>query len=132
MSYLGCIGNVRSSSGLEELREVLYAQNTVGHMLSGKALARAVWRHLLVDSALNANVTAEAVNVPLPEVHMAENGEPVEHEPVESHRETKPSKTQAHNPEDLEESIQLDDKLIAGEVLADAVCLVMGMGLSKV
>ncbi|KAK6172758.1 hypothetical protein SNE40_016354 [Patella caerulea] len=42
MSFLGCIGNVMSASGLEELLGVVYAQNTVGHMMSGKALARAV------------------------------------------------------------------------------------------
>jgi len=52
MSLLGCIGYVMSGSGLEQLLEVVYAPNTVVHMLSGKALSRAVRGHLLVDSGI--------------------------------------------------------------------------------
>ena len=54
MSFLGAIGHLMSGSGIQELLEVVYSSNTVAHMLSGKAVARAVRGHLLVDSALNA------------------------------------------------------------------------------
>ena len=54
-----------TGSGLQELLEVVYASNTVNHMLSGKAVSRAVRGHLLVDAALNTMLVAKAYNVPL-------------------------------------------------------------------
>ena len=54
MSFLGSIGHFMRSSGLSTLLELVYAGNTVTHMLSGKAYARAVRGHFLVDGALNA------------------------------------------------------------------------------
>lgn len=48
MSFLGCIWHVMAGSGLKEVLELLYVTNAVGHMLSGKALARAVRGHFLV------------------------------------------------------------------------------------
>lgn len=66
MSFLGSIGHLMSGSGLEEVLGVVYAPNTVTHMLSGKALARAVRGHYLVDSALNALIACKAFNFPLP------------------------------------------------------------------
>ena len=66
MSFLGCIGHLMSGSGLQELLEVVYSHNTVTHILSGKAVGRAVRGHLLVDSALNAMVAAKTFNTSLP------------------------------------------------------------------
>ena len=71
-------------------------------------------------------VTAQIFYISLPYVHMTENREPTaveEHEGVVSQRETETSETQAGIPEDLQESIHMYDKLIAGQVSADAVCL---------
>ena len=42
MSFLGCIGKLMECSGISELLEMVYASNTVTHMLSGKAAARAI------------------------------------------------------------------------------------------
>ena len=72
MSFLGSIGHIMVGSGLLELLELVYAQNAVGHMLSGKAISRAVKGHLLVDSALNALLTAKAFGVSLPDIHTPE------------------------------------------------------------
>lgn len=51
MSFLGAIGHIMSGSGLQELLECVYASNAVVHMLSGKAVSRAVrghfWSNLL-------------------------------------------------------------------------------------
>ena len=47
MSFLGCIGHLMASSGLQELLEMIYASNTVVHMLTGKAIARAVRGHFI-------------------------------------------------------------------------------------
>ena len=53
MSFLGAVGDMMSGSGIEELLELVYAMNSVGHMLSGKAFARFIRGHFLVDSCLN-------------------------------------------------------------------------------
>ena len=60
MSFLGCIGHLMAGSGLTELLEVIYANNAVDTMLTGKAIARAVRGHMLVDAALNAMLIAMA------------------------------------------------------------------------
>ena len=45
MNLLGCIGSLIDGSGLS----TIYAENTVNHMLSGKAYFRALRGHLIVD-----------------------------------------------------------------------------------
>lgn len=54
MSFLGTIGHLMAGTGLDDVLAQVYAENSVNHMLSGKAYARAVRGHLLVDSALNS------------------------------------------------------------------------------
>ena len=44
--------------------EIPFAANAVVHVLSGKAYARAVRAHLLVNTALNAMLLAEAFQAP--------------------------------------------------------------------
>ena len=53
MSFLGVIGNIMKSSGLKQLLTLVYPENTVSHMLSGKAVYRAIRGYFLVDAALN-------------------------------------------------------------------------------
>ncbi|GFR94043.1 hypothetical protein ElyMa_000908800 [Elysia marginata] len=65
MSYLGTIGHLMTGSGLRELLEVIYAPDAVVYMLSGKAVARAVRAHLLVDFVLNALLASSAFGVDL-------------------------------------------------------------------
>ena len=48
MSFLGSIGYFMTGSWLQEDFEVVYAGNTVSHMLTGKAISRAVCGHMLV------------------------------------------------------------------------------------
>lgn len=66
MSLLGAIGSIMAGSGLEEVLECVYANNTVGHMLSGKAIARAIRGHILVSGALNAMLTSQVFGVAIP------------------------------------------------------------------
>ena len=49
--------------------ELVYAPNALVYILSGKAYARAVRTHLLVDAALNAPLLADAFQVPQVLVH---------------------------------------------------------------
>ena len=65
MSFLGCIGHLMAASGLQELLELIYSSNTVVYILTGKAIARAVRAHLLVDAAFNALMLTSTFNVPL-------------------------------------------------------------------
>lgn len=67
VSFLGSIGHLMSKSGLKELIELAYASNAVVHMLTGKAIARAVRGHLLVDAALNTLLFAVALGIPVPQ-----------------------------------------------------------------
>ena len=60
MSYLGAIGKVMKGSGIEELFNDVYAENTVQHIIS-----RALRGHLLAESALISILfeDTEAVNI---------------------------------------------------------------------
>ena len=54
MSFLGSLGTIMEGSGLERLLDPIYAKNSICHMMSGKAVARALRAHFLVESALTA------------------------------------------------------------------------------
>ena len=54
MSSLRSIGYIMQNSGLRRLLETVYADNAVDHMLSGKAVSRAVRGHFLVDTVLTS------------------------------------------------------------------------------
>lgn len=126
MSFLGCIGSIMSGSGIEELLEIVYASNNVGHMLTGKAVQRAVRGHLLVENALNAIVTAETFNISLPKAHVTEN---TEEAGLVNHRKTAERAAteelpviQGDVPEVLQRAVQLYDKCMAGEIGVDEIC----------
>jgi len=52
MSFIGSIGSMMKGSGLEEALEMVYGANSVSHMISGKAVSRALCGHFLVEAAL--------------------------------------------------------------------------------
>lgn len=66
MSFLGCIGHLMAGSGLQELLQIIYAENAVRHMLTVKAISKALRGQLLVVAALNTMLTANAFNIPIP------------------------------------------------------------------
>ena len=49
MSFLGSIGSMMKGSGLEEALERAYGPNAVTHMMTGKAVSRALRGHFLVE-----------------------------------------------------------------------------------
>ena len=67
MSYVGTFGYLMSSSGMREVVETIYAPNTVDHIFSGKAIARAIRAHILIDAALNGLLLSQVLAVPLVE-----------------------------------------------------------------
>ena len=52
MSFLGSIGKFMENTGLSTALEEIYGENTVKHMLTGKATSRSIRRHFIVESAL--------------------------------------------------------------------------------
>ena len=54
------MGRLAAGSSLQQLLEVVFAQNSVTHMLTGKAIARAVRGHyffiFFADATLNAEL----------------------------------------------------------------------------
>jgi len=54
MSYMGSIGFIMKGSGLEDLWETVYAPNSIEHMLTGHAYARALRSHFLTSAALTS------------------------------------------------------------------------------
>ena len=61
MSFLGSIGYFMADSGIETALQTVYGENAVKHMLSGKAIARALRGHFIVDSALTMKLHQKLV-----------------------------------------------------------------------
>ena len=90
--------------------ESFYASSTVVHMLSGKAITRAIRGHFMVDAVLNALILASSYNAPIPALEME----------TEELMETAGS---ADRKPDLDEADLLYDKLMKGMMSAEQVCL---------
>lgn len=52
--FLSSIGHVMAGSAIKEILSLIYAENSVLHMLSGKAYTKAVRGFLLLERAKNA------------------------------------------------------------------------------
>ena len=53
MNLLGAIGKLMEGTGLKNILEVIYGENAVLHMLTGKSVQRAFRGHLLIEKSLN-------------------------------------------------------------------------------
>ena len=56
ISFIGSIGHLMKGSGISEVLDTVYDSNAVEHMISGKAVSRALRGHFLVSSALNTKL----------------------------------------------------------------------------
>lgn len=56
MSFMGSIGSMMKGSGIEEALETVYSSNVVTHIISGKAVSRALRGHILIEAALVAKL----------------------------------------------------------------------------
>jgi len=59
MNLLGAIGTVMEATGLKNILETVYGENAVVHMMTGKAVQRALLGHLLVDKCLSSQLITE-------------------------------------------------------------------------
>ena len=125
MSFLGSIGHLMASSGLQEVLETIYASNAVVHMLSGKAISRAVRAHFIVDAALNALMLNGVYNAPLPCQQIPESDGSNDHNPDITEVGTRPPNEQCADvgdSQDLDEACALYEQLMAKDVSAEDVC----------
>lgn len=118
MSFLGCIGHLMSGSGLEELLELVYAENAVPKMLNGKAVARAVRGHFIVDGALNKLLTSKTFDIKLPSKDTEPDG-------IDSEHADSCSSTSSEMPDVLMEAAELYDSVVSGAAveLEESECL---------
>ena len=56
MSFAGSIGSLVKGSGLKEALQNVYAENTVEHILSGKAIARALPHRICIDDEASEKI----------------------------------------------------------------------------
>ena len=61
MNLLGAIGTLMNGSGLTDIFETIYGDNTAVHIMSGKAAQRAFRGHLLVIQRLTKQITAKVI-----------------------------------------------------------------------
>lgn len=54
MNLLGAAGTLMEGTGLREVLQTVYGENATTHILTGKAVSRALRGHLLVDAGLNS------------------------------------------------------------------------------
>ena len=71
MSFLGALGHLMAGSGIEETIQTVYT--SVEHILSGKAISRAVHAHLLTDHALNEILLTNMISSDQPNEDSLEN-----------------------------------------------------------
>ena len=53
MNLLGAIGTIMGNTGLSNILEAIYNDNSVAHTLGGKAVSRALRAHFIVDQCLS-------------------------------------------------------------------------------
>jgi hypothetical protein len=59
MNLLGAIGTLMEGTRLKNILETVYGENAVVHMMTGKAVQRALRGHLLVDKCLHSQLITE-------------------------------------------------------------------------
>ena len=121
MSFIGCIGNLMAGSGLKELLEMIYAPNAVEHIFTGKAIARAVRAHLLVDAALNTLMLSKALTVPISGMQDTPNESAAAEDEDEDVASNTPSTADPRQNPDLQEARALYDELINKKKSAEEI-----------
>ena len=77
MSFIGGLGSLMNGAGLSDLLTTVYGESSVPHILSGKAICRALRVHLLVHAALMSKLI-ETVLPDQQTSNLTEDAEPEE------------------------------------------------------
>ncbi|KAH3866988.1 hypothetical protein DPMN_030112 [Dreissena polymorpha] len=59
MNLLGAIGSLMEGTGLKNILENVYWENAIVHIMTGKAVQRALRGNLLVDKCLYSQLISE-------------------------------------------------------------------------
>ena len=132
MSFLGSIGHLMKGTGLEEVFELIYADNTVGQILNGKAVSRAERAHSLVQTALYALIMSDTYDIELPsepkvtetltsEENRIEPIQAMSEEESEGQQNNTTNSEKSNSDADLEEIKILLENLMKGEISTDNV-----------
>ncbi|CAB3992866.1 Hypothetical predicted protein [Paramuricea clavata] len=62
MNLLGAIGTLLDGSGIKEILGTIYGENAVQHIMTGKAVLRALRGHLLLDQCLTQQVVDKVLS----------------------------------------------------------------------
>ena len=116
MSFLGSIGQIMAGSGLEDILNLIYAENVVPHILSGKAISRALRAHFIIDAALNALLVSDTYEYPLPHLQAAVDGDNA----GEQDTDTNISESPDHS--DMKKASKLYAQLVTGTCSVDEIC----------
>ena len=132
MSFLGSVGHLMKGTGLEEVLELIYPDNTVGQILNGKAVSRAVRAHSLVKTALYALIISDTYDIELPsepkvtetltcEENRMEPIQGMSEEESEGQQNNTTNSEKSNSDADLEEIKLLLENLMKGEISTDNV-----------
>ena len=111
MNFLGSIGNIMNNTGLSELLESIYAPAAVVHMLSGKAVSRAIRGHFLMYTALSLLMITEIYEIDiniLDNIHWDDKAN-IAHEVDDNE-----SEYGVNIPDEVTELLHVIDKLLDG------------------
>ena len=61
MSFLGSVGTLMKGSGLTDAFQAIYGSNAVEHIMTGKAVSRALRAHFLTESALTTKLLSKFI-----------------------------------------------------------------------
>ena len=64
MNFLECIDATMNNSGLKDIIGTIYGSNTIEHMISGKAISRAIQGHMIFDSFLGGMLLSKVLKMP--------------------------------------------------------------------
>ena len=67
MSFSGSIGDIMTDSGISECFGTVYGSTAIIHMLTGKAISRALHGHFTLESALTADLLSQIFPIPITE-----------------------------------------------------------------
>lgn len=81
MSFFRNNGYLMKGSGIEDVLQLIYTSITVGHIMYGKDLSRAVRSLFIVDASLHSLLAAKVLGITLPagnsDTHQITQGEDI-------------------------------------------------------
>ena len=113
-------------SGIENLLQVIYASNTIDHILSCKVVSRVVRGHCIVDASLHSLLAAKVIGVTLP-AENTDTDRSMESEDVattstdDATKDAESLSTEVNQSHDVQNLADLMNQLLSGETSTDDI-----------